>query len=282
MPLAGWLTTVAVGLLVGGVAGLVGIGGGAVMVPFLYFFLARPGLSGTLLPAGEQAVVAHATSLLAIVPVSMRGAWLYSRSRLVDWRSVWILAAASVVLAVMGARLAVDLPADTLKFAFGIFLLVAAARLLFGRRRSADDKPLSGKTHSLRAVVGGASVGFFSALLGVGGGLMAIPVLIYWLNTPIRKVSGTSLAIIMFTAIAGVLSYTAYGILSPTSGRGLLPYIHFPAATAMATGALVAINWGPRIQQRLSPGGLRWLFAIMFGLLGLRLVAGNLLRLLDS
>ena len=57
MPLAGWLTTVAVGLLVGGVAGLVGIGGGAVMVPFLYFFLARPELSGTLLPAGEQAVV---------------------------------------------------------------------------------------------------------------------------------------------------------------------------------------------------------------------------------
>ena len=82
---AGWLAALAVGLLAGAVSGLVGIGGGAVMVPFLYFFLSSSSLAGIEIPPGQQAVVAHATSLLVIVPISIRGAFLYSRAGLVEW-----------------------------------------------------------------------------------------------------------------------------------------------------------------------------------------------------
>ncbi|NIP83494.1 MAG: TSUP family transporter, partial [Gemmatimonadetes bacterium] len=62
-----------------------------------------------------------------------------------------------------------------------------------------------------RAAAGGALIGFTSALLGVGGGLVAIPVLIYWLRTPLRRVSATSLAIVAVTATVGALSYAISG-----------------------------------------------------------------------
>ncbi|MGH7545677.1 MAG: TSUP family transporter, partial [Gemmatimonadota bacterium] len=79
MTLAGWLAALAVGLLAGGMSGLLGIGGGVVMVPFLYLLLAHPEWSGIAAAPGREAVLAHATSLFVIIPTSLRGAWLYHR-----------------------------------------------------------------------------------------------------------------------------------------------------------------------------------------------------------
>ncbi|KPK76323.1 MAG: hypothetical protein AMS25_17680 [Gemmatimonas sp. SM23_52] len=280
MTVAGWLATGAVGLLAGAVSGLVGIGGGAIMVPFLYFFLAHPELSGAQLSPADQAVVAHATSLLVIVPISLRGAWLYNRARLVEWPAVWRMGLASVITAVLGARVAVVVPGELLKVVFGIFLLVVSARLLVGGRRaelhSAEERaplPMG------RALAGGAAVGFFSALLGVGGGLVAIPVLIYGLHISLRKVSATSLAVITFTALTGVIAYGISGWADHASGTALT-YFHLPACLGLAVGALVAVPVGPFIQQRMPTHALRWLFAAVFLLLGLRIAAGNLLGLL--
>lgn len=277
MTLAGWLAALSVGLLAGAVSGLVGIGGGAVMVPFLYFFLAQPQLAGAQVPAAEQAVIAHATSLLAIVPISLRGAWLYGRAGLVEWRCVWRMGIASVVAAVLGAWAAVLAPGQLLKVAFGVFLLAMATRLLVGKARKATEDALAGDRMG-PAIAGGAAVGFFSALLGVGGGLVAIPVLIYALHTPLQKVSGTSLAIITFTALTGVSAYAFGGWLGETGDP--LSYFHLPASLALALGAWVAVPLGTATQMRMPAHALRWLFAAVFFLLGLRIAASNLLNLL--
>ncbi len=280
MTIPGWLAALAVGLLAGAVSGLVGIGGGAVMVPFLYFFLQHPELSAVHVPAAQQAVVAHATSLLVIIPVSMRGAWLYHRAGLVEWRAVWRMGLASVVTASLGARLAVALPGALLKLAFGTFLLVIAARLFIGKRSSeATGDWLEPHMHTGRALAGGAAVGFFSALLGVGGGLVAIPVLIYGLHLPIKKVTGTSLALITFTALVGVAAYAVSGWAAP-DGTGATTYFHLPAALALAIGALLAVPLGTGLQMRMPTHALRKMFAVVFLLLGARIVIVNLLNLL--
>ncbi len=282
MTLAGWLVALAVGLLAGTVSGLIGIGGGAVMVPFLYFFLSQPDLSGVVVPAAEQAVIAHATSLLVIVPVSLRGAWLYQRAGLVDRSTIWRMGLASVVTAVIGARVAVAVPGELLKAAFGVFLLVVAVRLAIGRRPEKELAKTAARALTVRALVGGSAVGFFSALLGVGGGLVAIPVLLYWLHLPIRQVSGTSLAVITFTALVGVATYAVSGFAEGGSGAGGLAYIHLPASLALAVGAVGAVPWGTRMQQRVPARALQRLFALAFFLLGARIVVANLLRLLSG
>jgi uncharacterized membrane protein YfcA len=281
MTATGWLAALAVGLLAGAVSGLVGIGGGAIMVPFLYFFLANTGLSGVAIPSGHQAVVAHATSLLVIVPISLRGAMLYSRAGLVEWRAVWRMGITSVITAVIGARVAVAVPGQVLKAAFGIFLIVIGLQLMLRRRKTVADGSESHEgTRTGRALAGGAAVGFFSALLGVGGGLVAIPVLIYGLHTPIRKVSGTSLALITFTAATGVITYALSGALY-TAG-GAFNYFHLPAALSLAVGALAAVPLGAAAQMRMPTHLLRYMFAVVFLLLGLRIVVSNLLSLLGG
>ena len=281
MTVTGWLAAVAVGLLAGGLSGLVGIGGGAVMVPFLYFFLGHTELSGTNVSASHQAVVAHATSLLAIVPISMRGAWLYHRAGQVHWDTVWRLGGASVVTAVLGAHVAVVLPGGVLKVAFGIFLLVVAVRLSFGSDPLASSSQTDSAPDMMRALSGGAAVGFFSALLGVGGGLVAIPVLIYWLRVPIRKVSGTSLAIITFTALTGAIGYAIAGWGHDANPSGLLTFFHLPASAALAVSALVAVPLGAGLQPRIPAHRLRTLFAVVFLAVGVRIAIVNLLNLLS-
>jgi uncharacterized membrane protein YfcA len=282
MTLGGWLTALGVGLLAGAVSGLVGIGGGAVMVPFLYFFLSRPDLAGIAVPAAEQAVVAHATSLLVIVPISLRGAWLYHRAGRVHWDSVWRMGLSSVVFAYLGAHVAVVVPGQVLKAVFGIFLLVVATQLATGKRGAMPDgAALSGGARTFRALAGGAMVGFFSALLGVGGGLVAIPVLIYWLHLPMEKVSATSLALITFTAIAGVITYALSSQFSGPHGAGVFHYFHLPAAFALAIGALIAVPLGAGAQLRMPTHQLRYLFAVVFFLLGARIAVSNLLHLLS-
>lgn len=282
MAISGWLAALAVGLLAGAVSGLVGIGGGAVMVPFLYFFLSHPELSGAQVPAAQQAVVAHATSLLVIVPVSLRGAWLYHRAGLVEWRAVWRMGLASVVTASLGARAAVAMPASLLKTAFGVFLLVVATRLFIGKSstESSGDWAES-DIRTGRALAGGAAVGFFSALLGVGGGLVAIPVLIYGLHLPIRKVTGTSLALITFTAVIGVAAFAVSGWTAP-AGAGVLTYFRVHAALALALGALLAVPIGTGLQMRMPTHALRRLFAVVFFVLGARIIMVNLLSRLGG
>lgn len=280
MTIVGWLSALAVGLLAGAVSGLVGIGGGAIMVPFLYFFLGQPDLSGLSIVPERQAVMAHATSLLVIIPVSLRGAWLYRREGLVEWQAVWRMGAASVFTAILGARVAVAIPGQLLKVAFGVFLLVVAIRLLTGRTGSASESgPASHGIRTGHAIAGGAAVGFFSALLGVGGGLVAIPVLIYALHTPMRKVSGTSLALITFTALTGVAAYAVSGLFGQSGGDGITTYFHLPASLALAVGAIAGVPLGTGTQLRLPTHSLRWLFAIVFLILGLRIAVVNLIGL---
>lgn len=284
MSLTGWLAALAVGLLAGAASGLIGIGGGAVMVPFLYFFLSRPDLSGASIAGDEQAVVAHATSLLVIVPISIRGAWLYHRAGLVEWPAVWRMGLASIIAAVAGARVAVAIPGELLKVAFGVFLLAVSIRLMVGKGRDAegDSGSLQDKIRTVPAIAGGAAVGFFSALLGVGGGLVAIPLLIYALHVPIRKVSATSLAIITFTAFTGVVTYAATGFTADSQAAGPLTYFHLPAALALAVGAILAVPLGTGTQLRLPTRALRWVFAVAIFLLGGRILIANFFHLLSQ
>lgn len=267
----------AVGLAVGLLSGLVGIGGGVLIVPFLYFYYAHPALFGVEVAPQAATVVAHATSLFVILPTSFRGALTFHRAGLVVWRAVWPIGVAAVVAAVVAARVATLLPPQALRVAFGVLLVFSGVRLAL--RRSAEEVPRPAHELSLSppVTVGvGAAVGAFSALLGVGGGIVAIPLLMYVVGIDVRRVAATSMGIIAITSAAGVMAYAVGGIGAAGRPPWSVGYVDVAVGTVMFLGALLSVPWGAALNQRLDPRTLALLFSALFVLLGGRLVLENL------
>ena len=279
MTAAALLALIVVGFAVGFLAGLVGIGGGVLIVPFLYFFYAHASWSGVSIPAGLHATVAHATSLFIIIPTAMAGTATYARNGLVAWRTALPVAVFSMVLAAAAATLATRMPPQLLKVAFGTFLVFTGIQLMTRRAANVEGPP---RENLLAAGATGALVGIFSALLGVGGGLVAIPMLMYVVRLDIRHVAATSLAIVAFAATAGTLTYMFTGVDTAGLPAGHVGYVHVAAALPMLPGAVLAARWGARLNQRLDARKLRRLFALLFAVLGANLVLRNLPLLLTG
>lgn len=248
------------------------------MVPFLYFFYDRPDLFGVIVSPESRVVLAHGTSLMVMIPTALRGAWTYHRAELVEWRAVVPIGLASMVAAFAAARLAATLPPEALKTGFGALLIVSGVRLMMPRRHppAADAEP---RLSLARTTFTGLLVGVMSALLGVGGGTVAIPLLIYLLRVDLRKVAATSMGIVAITATAGTVGYVVSGLGQPGLPPFSLGYVHVSAGIAMFVGAVVSVRWGAAINQRARPRTLSLLFGAFFVVMGLRLAGGNLLAL---
>ncbi len=238
------------------------------MVPFLYFFYGHPDWSGTFVAEAVEVTVAHATSLAIILPTAIAGVAAYARARLVEWRATLPIAAGSLAGAALGALLAPMLPGDALRLGFGIFLIATGVQLL---RPQAARPPQPLHTPLLPLVAAGIGVGVFSALLGVGGGLMSIPVLLHVVHLDIRKLAATSLGIVCFAAAAGTLTYALSGAVQGTP-PGSAGYIDVATALPLAAGALVAAPLGAKANQRVGRAALRRIFGITFLVLGARLI----------
>ena len=126
------------------------------------------------------------------------------------------------------------------------------------------------------AALAGVAVGAMSALLGVGGGIVAIPILVYLMGLSLEKVAATSLAIIIVTALAGALGYAVAEVGATPLLPGSVGYVHVLAGVPVLVGALVAVRLGTRVNRSLGSERLRLLFAVVFLALGLRLVVQNI------
>lgn len=267
-----------IGLAVGFTAGLIGVGGGVLIVPFLYFFYGHATWSGVLFPEALHTTVAHATSLFIIVPTAIVGTITYTRAGLVEWRAAVPVAAFSILAAAGGALLAIRVPPEVLKVGFGAFLLFTAIQLI--RRRGAGaDGPL--RLALPVTAMTGILAGLLSALLGVGGGLVAIPLLLNVVRLNVERVAATSLAIVVVAATSGSLTYMFAGTGLAELPLGSIGFVHVAAALPMLPGAMLAVRWGARVNQLLDARRLKQLFALFFAILGTRLVVMNLGALLN-
>jgi uncharacterized membrane protein YfcA len=182
---------VAVGVAAGFLSGLFGVGGGVLMVP------------GLVLVLGMGQRLAHGTSLAAIVPIAVAGLAGYALAGEVDWPAALFLAVgAAGVGAPVGTHLLHALPTRVLALAFAVLLVATAARLLAGEGEAAGRGDLTvGAALGLVAV--GVLAGTLSGLLGVGGGVAMIPALVLLLGVPAAMAKGSSLAVILPTAMVG-------------------------------------------------------------------------------
>lgn len=273
---------VALGALVGFISGMFGIGGGFLMTPLLVFF-------------GIPAPVAVSSMALHVAGSSMSSVMAYGRRRAVDLRMGGVLAAGGVVGAVVGVELFRVLrllgQADLIvALSYLVFLSVIGGLMLteslsaIARRRRGepalahrDRRPiwLYGLPLKLRfprsrlyisvipPLVLGAFVGVLSAIMGVGGGFILVPAMIYILRMPAGMVVGTSLLqIIVTTALTGILQ----------AGRNQT--VDVVLATLLLIGGVVGAQLGARASSRFRAEELRAILALIVLLVGLRMGLG--------
>jgi uncharacterized protein len=266
------IALIGVGLLVGFAAGLVGIGGGVFIVPFLYFFYDHPDWAGFALRDELHVAAAHATSLFVIVPTAIGGTWHYHKARLIEWRVALPVGIASLLGGVIGARLAIILPGEVLKLAFGIFLLFSSVQLVIGRSKS-DERPIN--THLVPTTITGILVGTLSGMMGVGGGILALPLLMYLLHVDIRRAAATSLAIILFAAAASAATYAVSGANITGMPPLSVGYIHVGAGIPILIASLIAVRFGTRANQATNIKALRYIFAVFFFVMAVSFIFEN-------
>jgi uncharacterized membrane protein YfcA len=259
----------AVGVLVGVIAALTGIGGGVLMVPFLYLLYGRAGV-----PTGEATVLAHATSLAVIVPTALRGLAGYRGAGVVRWKEALPLAFVAAVSAAFTAPLAARLPGSTLRVGFGLFLLVVATDLLV-RTRPLSGGGATGAAHLLGAALLGIPVGALSAALGIGGGIPATMGMYYVLRLPFEVLAPTSLLVIMITALGGTASYLLTATPDVPFGW-VVGHVDLGHGLPLAAGAVLSAPLGVKLNRRLPVITLRRAFGVFLVLVGLDLIIRNL------
>lgn len=230
LPLLGLMV---LGFVAGGVGSLTGIGGGLIITPVLTLLYGVP---------IHQAI---ATSLCCVIATSSGAAASFIEDRLSDVRLGMTLELATTAGAISGALLAGMVSRETLALLFATFLVFSAASMVrrgFGEMPSAGTAPESYTVRRLPlGLLGSGGAGAVSGLLGVGGGLIKVPLMYLAMGVPFKVATATSNFMIGVTAAASAFIYYARGDVQPL--------ITAPAAVGVFVGAGVGarlMRWAPR------------------------------------
>lgn len=209
-----WARIALVGLLAGFTAGLFGVGGGIVIVP------------GLAALAGFRHKLATGTSLTAIIPIAMAGVAGYASGGEVDWPAALCVSLGAIVGAVVGTRLLTSLRTSWLQLAFAASIIIGAVRMFVGEADAAGRPELTVAMAAAMVLLGVTS-GLIAGLLGVGGGIIIVPALSLLFGIPHVLAKGTSLAVIVPTAIMGTIrnrraGLTALGPAAIVGGAGVV------------------------------------------------------------
>lgn len=257
------LVLMAVGLIAGLLAGLLGVGGGIVIVPILFWI--APVLE---VPAALTMHIAVATSLATIVFTSISSARAHHKKGAVDPALLRLWLPGIVVGAASGGYLAKHLDGETLSLVFGAIALLVAIGL--ARREAwliADHLPGSRLiNHVISAVVG-----FFSALMGIGGGTLSVPTLSLF-GFPIHRAVGTASSFGVAIAAASVGFYIWAGLNVDGLPTGALGYVNLPAAFLITSVTIFAAPFGAKIAHKTPQLALRRCFAVFLAISGVNMI----------
>lgn len=280
------IVLVLVGIGIGVLSGLLGIGGGTIMVPVLR------------LGYGLNAFMATATSLFAIIPISLAGAITHIRARSCFPKLGLLLGIAGAVTSSAGVYLGSISPSWLIMLAAAIIIVYSAFTMLrkalrmgkggtdpsvAGGQKGTDPATPTGnkgtdphgaheaeqtlpcafaftRKNVALAVVIGLIAGFASGYVGVGGGFIMVPLMTAWLGIPMKRTSGTSLIAIIILAIPGVIQ------------QAFLGHIDYLAGIMLCVGAIPGAVLGARLVPRVPERTLRFIFAGLLAVAAVMLV----------
>jgi uncharacterized membrane protein YfcA len=250
------------GLLVGFVAGLLGVGGGLIIVPVLIFLLHAQGLA-----AGMEPQLALGTSLASILFTSLSSVRAHHRHGAVEWPLVRRITPGIVLGTLAGAMLAAQMSATLLKGVFVVFLFYAAIQMWLDFK-PAPHRGLPGRMGSTLA---GGVIGAVSSWVGIGGGTLSVPFML-WHNVTLHRAIATSAAIGFPIALAGAVGYMAGGRGVSSLPAGSVGFVYLPALAGIVLGSVLTAPLGARTAHRLPVRPLKRIFALLLLVLALRML----------
>ena len=271
------VTSAMLGLIVGLILALTGAGGAILAVPLLVF-----GLHLTMVEAGPPA-------LLAVALAAAFGALLGHRKKLLRYKAAMLIAAVGLVLSPVGLWVAHRVPNTPLTLVFAAVLGFVAVRMFFQARNELAGvtaervrlpppcliDPAVGKlrwTMPCARVLAtcGATAGFLSGLLGVGGGFIIVPALRRFTDLEMRSVVATSLAVIALVSTGGVVTAAASG------------HVSWSIASPFAAGAVLGMLGGRVVANRIKGPRLQQAFAVVSGVIALGMMASPLWKIVTQ
>lgn len=266
-----YLGLVVLGMGVGCYGTLIGAGGGFVLMPVLL-----------LLYPGQNPELLTSISLAVVFFNALSGSEAYAMMKRIDYKSGLIFSAATIPGAVLGALNTAYVPRRLFDIIFGVLLLGAAAFLgLEGRPKSSGHGPMfTGGRRTNRHMVDAHGthyeysfnlylgiaisvlVGYISSLLGIGGGIIHVPALSYFLNFPVHIATATSHFILAVMALAG----TTVHILTGTFAHGVHRTI------VLAIGVVLGAQIGARLSEKMRGGWIIRSLALALGIAGVRIL----------
>ena len=254
------------GSATGFLAGLLGIGGGMLLVPFLTMILAHRGVTGDL--AVKMAI---ATSMSTILFTSLSSVRAHHRRGAVRWDLVRGLAPGIVIGGLLaGAGVFALLKGAWLAIFFALFVGFSATQMLRNRKPS-PSRQMPGAAGQVAA---GGVIGFLSGLVGAGGGFVSVPFMA-WCNVSIHSAVATSAALGFPIAAANTLGYVIGGWSLPAALPGSVGYLYLPALLVIAAISVLLAPLGARASHAMNVGQLKRAFAaLLYGLAAYMLYKG--------
>ncbi|SFI25253.1 sulfite exporter TauE/SafE family protein [Nitrosomonas sp. Nm34] len=251
----------ALGVLVGFMAGLLGVSGGGILVPLL-----APLFGYQEIGTGHTVHLALGTALTCMIITSAVSTWAHSARGAVEWKIVGGMTLGILVGACAATHIAAKVNMAYMALFFALFMGLVAVQIFIGWQPKPSKKPM--KHHTLISV--GMSIGAISALAAVGGSLLTILYLSYK-NTEFKKAIGTSAVIGFPIAIAGAAGYMIGGWSATSDIPYTVGYVYTPAFITISITSIIAAPVGVRLSHNLTAAYLKKIFAVISLLLSIKM-----------
>lgn len=252
------------GVIVGFASGLLGVGGGFIMAPVQYFVFVDMGV-----PADAAIKLAFGTNLLVILFTAASGTWQHSQKGAVYWKTAIIMGTCGLVFAIVGSTVAAYLPGKVLRIAFGVIVLISGIRMLAVKTKQFDREPVQNPWVWFAWAV---PLGIITGMLGLGGGVVAVPIMVLALRFKMHHAVATSLAMIIFNSFGGIIGYIINGLGVPNLPSYSIGYVNLTSGFLLIVSSIGMAQVGAITAHKLPARQLRFIFILLMFYIGLKML----------
>jgi len=262
------------GAFAGLLAGLFGIGGGMIIVPALIYIFKMQGI-----PQSALTHIGIGTSLATIIVTSISSLLAHNSQGAVNW-NVWKRMSPGLISgSLIGAGIASFIQGNSLQAIIGVGAFLVGIKMLFMTNKGIEENDFSKLPSPIGQTALGGFIGLISAIFGIGGGTLTVPLLSNY-GLKIQNAVGTSAACGLPIASAGALGFLVFGQfidvdIKETLPNGVFGFIHIYAFVCVSVASFFIAPIGAKFAHKLPAATLKKSFAILLLIVGIKLVLNS-------